>query len=440
MLPPARLYERKQEIMRKFVIKGNICYSKTSDELCIIENGYVVCENGICAGVYKELPECYAIFPFYDYTDKIIIPGFTDLHVHAPQYSFRGLGMDLELIGWLDTHTFVEEAKYSDLEYAGNAYNIFAGDLLNSATTRACVFGTIHPEATTLLMEKLDNTGIKAYVGKVNMDRNSPSNLCEKSPKQAFSDTEKWITGSMGFENVKPILTPRFIPTCSDGLMEKLSVLQQKYSLPVQSHLSENLGEIQWVKELCPGTAFYGEAYDRYGMFGNPLPSIMAHCVHSSKDELELMKKQNVFIAHCPESNTNLSSGIAPVRTFLDMGIKTGLGSDIAAGSSLSIFKAMAMAIQCSKLRWRLKDQSLAPLRIEEVFYLATKGGGGFFGKAGSFEQGYEFDAVVIDDSTLKHPQELNARERLERLVYLAEDRHIIAKFVSGRKLFEKNI
>lgn len=440
MLPPARLYERKQEIMRKFVIKGNICYSKTSDELCIIENGYVVCENGICAGVYKELPECYAIFPFYDYTDKIIIPGFTDLHVHAPQYSFRGLGMDLELIGWLDTHTFVEEAKYSDLEYADNAYSIFAGDLLNSATTRACVFGTIHPEATKLLMEKLDNTGIKAYVGKVNMDRNSPSNLCEKSPEQAFADTEKWITGSMGFENVKPILTPRFIPTCSDGLMEKLSALQQKYSLPVQSHLSENLGEIQWVKELCPGTAFYGEAYDRYGMFGKPLPSIMAHCVHSSKDELELMKKQNVFIAHCPESNTNLSSGIAPVRTFLDMGIKTGLGSDTAAGSSLSIFKAMAMAIQCSKLRWRLKDQSLAPLRIEEVFYLATKGGGEFFGKAGSFEQGYEFDAVVIDDSTLKHPQELNARERLERLVYLAEDRHIIAKFVSGRKLFEKNI
>ena len=426
--------------MRKFVIKGNICYSKTSDELCIIENGYVVCENGICAGVYKELPECYAIFPFYDYTDKIIIPGFTDLHVHAPQYSFRGLGMDLELIGWLDTHTFVEEAKYSDLEYADNAYNIFAEDLLNSATTRACVFGTIHPEATKLLMEKLDNTGIKAYVGKINMDRNSPSNLCEKNSEQAFADTEKWITGSMGFENVKPILTPRFIPTCSDGLMEKLSVLQQKYSLPVQSHLSENLGEIQWVKELCPGTAFYGEAYDRYGMFGKLLPSIMAHCVHSSKDELELMKKQNVFIAHCPESNTNLSSGIAPVRTFLDMGIKTGLGSDIAAGSSLSIFKAMAMAIQCSKLRWRLKDQSLAPLRIEEVFYLATKGGGEFFGKAGSFEQGYEFDAVVIDDSTLKHPQELNARERLERLVYLAEDRHIIAKFVSGRKLFEKNI
>lgn len=162
----------------------------------------------------------------------------------------------------------------------------------------------------------------------------------------------------------------------------------------------------------------------------------MAHCIHSGEEEIALMKKQNVFVAHCPESNTNLSSGIAPVRTYLELGIKTGLGSDIAAGSTLSIFKAMAMAIQCSKLRWRLTDQSLAPLNFEEAFYIASKGGGEFFGNAGSFEKGYEFDAVVIDDMSLKHPQELDVKERLERLVYLAEDRNITAKFVNGKKLF----
>lgn len=429
-----------KKLMRKFVIKGNICYSKSINELCITENGYVVCEDGICAGVYKELPECYGIFPFYDYTNHIIIPGFTDLHVHAPQYPFRGLGMDLELIGWLNTHTFAEEAKYSDIEYARKSYDIFVEDLVNSATTRACIFGTIHTQATTLLMEKLESSGIKAYVGKVNMDRNSPLYLQEKSAGQAFEDTEKWITRSLNYENVKPILTPRFIPTCSDELMEKLSILQKKYHLPVQSHLSENTGEIKWVKELCPDTSFYGEAYSKYGMFGNEYPAIMAHCVHSGGDETSLMKKQNVFIAHCPASNTNLSSGIAPVRAYLELGIKTGLGSDIAAGSSLSIFKAMAMAIQCSKLRWRLQDQSLAPLGISEAFYMATKGGGEFFGKAGSFEEGYEFDAVIIDDSTIKHPQKLNARERLERLVYLAEDKNIVAKFVNGKKLFEKTV
>ena len=335
--------------MKGFVIKGNICYSKSSNEICITSNGYAVCENGLCAGVYNKLPENYKNFPIYDYTDQIIIPGFTDLHVHAPQYAFRGLGMDLELISWLDVHAFTEEAKYNNIEYADKAYSIFTEDLLKSATTRACIFATIHAPATILLMEKLEASGIKAFVGKTNMDRNSPVYLCEENAAHTLCNTEKWIIDSGKFKNIKPILTPRFIPACSDELMENLSVLQKKYSLPVQSHLSENLGEIEWVKELCPDTKFYGEAYDKYGMFGNNCKTIMAHCIHSGEEEIALMKKQNVFVAHCPESNTNLSSGIAPVRTYLNLGIKTGLGSDIAAGSTLSIFKAMAMAIQCSK-------------------------------------------------------------------------------------------
>ncbi len=424
--------------MKRYVIKGNICYSRSSTQLCVAENSYVVCENGSCAGVYQTLPECYAAFPCYDYTDKLVIPGLTDLHVHAPQYPFRGLGMDLELIDWLNTHTFVEEAKYADMEYADQAYEIFADDLKNSATTRACIFATIHTQATSLLMEKLEQSGIKAYVGKVNMDRNSPAYLCEETPEQAAMDTEKWIAENSGYENIKPILTPRFIPVCSDELMQQLSNLQKKYHLPMQSHLSENLGEIEWVKKLCPDTSCYGAAYDKYGLFGNDCPTIMAHCVHSGPEEVKLMKEQNVFVAHCPESNANLSSGIAPVRTYLDLGIKTGLGSDIAAGSSLSIFKAMAMAIQCSKLRWRLTDQSLPPLKMEEAFYLATKGGGEFFGKVGSFEKGYEFDAVVIDDAIYRHPQPLSAKERLERLIYLAQDGCIVAKFAGGTKIFER--
>lgn len=421
--------------MKTYTIKGNICYSKTSNELCIVENGYVVCENGQCAGVFTELPEKYETFPCYNYENKLVIPGLIDLHVHAPQYPFRGLGMDLELIDWLNTHTFVEEAKYADLEYAEKAYDIFTESLLQSATTRACIFGTIHTESTLLLMEKLEHMGLKAYVGKVNMDRNSPEYLCEENAEQSAKDTEEWLFKSKSFENVKPILTPRFTPSCTDELLERLSDLQKKYNLPLQSHLSENLGEIEWVKELCPGTKFYGESYNRYGLFGNSCPTIMAHCVHSGEDEVEMMKAQNVFIAHCPESNTNLSSGVAPVKTYLNKGMKIGLGSDVAAGSSLSIFKAMAMAIQCSKLRWRLYDQSVTPLTVEEVFYLATKGGGEFFGKVGSFEEEYEFDAVVIDDSSIKQPQELSVKERLERLIYLAEDKNIVAKFVAGKKI-----
>ena len=421
--------------MSRHALKGNICYSKDKDNITVIENGYVVWEDNKCLGAFQELPEEYADVTCEDMGDKIIIPGLVDLHVHAPQYSFRGLGMDLELIDWLNTHTFVEEAKYKDMDYAEKAYDIFVEDMLHSATTRACVFGTIHTDATLLLMDKLEKAGVAAYVGKVNMARNSPEYLCEENSEVAAEATEKWILSCGDYENVKPILTPRFTPSCTDELMERLSKLQKKYDLPMQSHLSVNLGEIAWVKELCPSAKFYGDAYIQFDMFGNACQTIMAHCVHSTEEEIEMMKEQNVFIAHCPESNTNLSSGVAPIRAYLEKGMKVGLGSDIAAGSNLSIFKAMAMAIQCSKLKWRLEDQSLTPLKVEEAFYLATKGGGEFFGQVGSFEAGYEFDAVVMDDSTLRHPQELTVLERLERLIYLAEDRHMVDKYVAGKKL-----
>ena len=203
----------------------------------------------------------------------------------------------------------------------------------------------------------------------------------------------------------------------------------------MQSHLSENFGEIEWVKELCPGTHFYGEAYHQFQLFGGDCPTIMAHCVHSSEEELALMKKQGVYVAHCPQSNTNLSSGIAPARHYLEAGLHVGLGTDVAGGFSLSMFRAMADAIQVSKLRWRLIDQTQAPVTLEEAFYMATIGGGSFFGKVGSFEKGYEFDAMILDDSNIRHPQEISTRDRLERLVYLSDDRNLVGKYVQGRKV-----
>lgn len=425
--------------MSVYALKGNICYSETSDRLFTAENSYVICEDGICKGVVKELPEEYKHILCQDYGDGLIFPGMTDLHMHAPQYAFRALGMDLELLEWLNTYAFKAESEYADPEYARRAYQIFVEDLVASEIGRICLFGTIHSESTLILMELLEKAGIHAYVGKVNMDRNSPDYLCEESAEKSAADTEQWIQEALKrFEHVKPIITPRFTPSCTDELMEKIGKLQQKYGIPAQSHLSENLSEIEWVKELCPGTKCYGESYDRYGMFGGENPSIMAHCVHSDEYEMNLMKERGVFVAHCPQSNANLSSGIAPVRAYMQKGIPVGLGCDIAGGTGLSMFRNMSEAIQVSKLRWRLVDQSLAPLNIEEAFYLATKGGGAFFGKVGSFEAGYEFDALVIDDSTIRYPRKLDIRERLERLIYLAESKHIAAKYVAGRKVFEK--
>ena len=424
-------------MQKNFVVKGNIISSKNPSELAIHENAFLVCAEGLTAGIFPELPEEYASFPLYDYGKCLIIPGLVDLHVHAPQYTYRGLGMDKELLDWLQTYAFPEESRYEDPDYAERAYRIFVEKMRTNATTRACIFATAHVPATLLLMEMLEKSGLITYVGKVSMDRNAPAPLCEESPAVAAAAVEKWLKTSLKkYKNTKPMLTPRFIPSCTDDLLTSLGRFQKKYHVPVQSHLSENLSEIAWVRELCPYSSDYGEAYEHFGLFGGNAPTVMAHGVWPGKREFARIKERGVYIAHCPQSNTNIASGIAPVRQYLDAGIHIGLGSDVAGGSSDSIFRAMVDAIQVSKLRWRLVTQDDAPITLDEAFYMATAGGGEFFGKVGKFEEGYEFDAVVLDDENLPTPREFSTHERLERIVYLGDDRNIAAKFVAGRKLF----
>ena len=421
--------------MKSFVLKGQICTSASMDEIEITENGFLVVEDGVVRGVFRTLPERFRALPLRDHSGCLILPGMTDLHVHAPQFAFRGLGMDMELLEWLNTYTFPEEAKYRDLEYAHRAYENFVRHLLHSTTTRASIFATIHVPATLHLMELLEQSGLRTCVGKVNMNRSCPAYLREVSKNQAVRDTVAWIEAAQRFEKTKPILTPRFIPSCTDDLMYALGEIRKQYDLPVQSHLSENFSEIAWVQELCPRSKCYGDAYRQFGLFGGDHRCIMAHCVHSGELEQEMLRENGVFVAHSPESNTNLSSGVAPISKYLDNGLKVGLATDVAGGSHESLLRAMMHAIQASKLRWRLQDQSVPALSFDRAFYLATAGGGEFFGKVGAFREGYEADIVVLDDSTLDHPQELSVRARLERFVYLADERCIREKYVAGEKV-----
>ena len=428
---------------KSFVIKGNICQTKTLTELDLHANSFAVCVDGVSKGVFDNLPQEYADLPLYDYGDALIFPGMVDLHVHAPQYAFRGMCMDLELMDWLNRYTFPEEEKYENLEYAEKAYGMFVHALKSGATTRACVFATRHRYATELLMKLMEESGLISFVGKVNMDREASEALTEARADISAYTTFGWINAVKDkFTNTKPILTPRFIPCCTDKLMEELREIQMAYGIPVQSHLSESKGEIEFVKFLRPNDPFYGDSYNDYDLFGKnddintDVKTVMAHCVWSTEEEVELMRQNGVFVAHCPASNMNLTSGIAPIRKYLDKGLNVGLGSDIAGGHSDSIFRAITDTIQVSKMYFRMVDEAVKPLIFPEAFYLATKGGGAFFGNVGSFEEGYEFDAVVLDDSILSHPQPLNLAERMERAVYLGLDtKKITAKFIAGTKI-----
>jgi guanine deaminase len=338
----------------------------------------------------------------------------------------------MELLSWLEAYAFPEEARYADNGYAAYAYQIFADALRNSFTCRANIFATVHNSATGILAELIAQTGLFAYIGKVSMDRNCPAELDEGA--EAPAAAAAWVLEMQGrYQRVKPIISPRFIPSCSGPLLAALGQLAAQYGLPVQSHLSESEKEIEWVRRLEPQSRHYAGAYQRYGLLGGQ-PVVMAHCVRLSDAEKILLKKQGVFIAHCPQSNANLLAGAAPIRSFLQAGLKVGLATDMAGGAHISMLRAMQDAVTASKLRAALSGADEEPLSLLEAFYLASKGGGAFFGKAGSFEPGYAADVLVIDDEALS-PRGLTLGQRLERVIYLADERQLAAKYVAGEEI-----
>ena len=428
--------KRKQRIY-----KAHILFTKEKNHFEVLENGYVAVDaDGHVIGVADEVEsEKWKVesgdVEVVDFGDRLLIPAMNDLHVHASQYRNQGIAMDLELLPWLQNYTFPEEMHYADLGYAEKMYRRFVRDLWRFGTMRACVFATIHTESTRLLMHLFQEAGMGALVGKVAMNRNCPEGLSESV--EAMVQGYESLLETENDPLVRPIITPRFVPSCTPEMLRACGALADKYQLPVQSHLSENKDEIALVRTLEKESSCYGDAYNRYGLFGQT-PTVMAHCVWTEGEELELMKQHDVMVAHCPTSNLNVASGMAPIRQFLNEGLRVGLGSDISGGHDLNIFRMMVYAIQVSKMHYQQNhDQPF--LTLSEAFWIATKSAGSFFGRVGSFEPGYEFDALVIDDHDLNH-DDYSLLHRLERYIYLGDDRQIVHRFCRGREIVEPKL
>ena len=418
--------------MDSFVLQGNIVEAPSFGALKITEHGFLVVEDGRIAGVFSALPARFAPLRRIDYGDKLILQSLCDLHAHAPQYPMVGLGTDLPLLEWLERYAFPAEARFAEADYARTVSRRLARDLIRSGTTRVCLFSSLHREATLILMEELEKAGLTGYVGKVNMDRNGSAQL-QETTEESERETLLWLDACSRFTHIKPILTPRFTPSCTDELMAFLGRLAAERDLPVQSHLSENQQEIAWVRSLHPDCTRYWESYHKFGLWTDR--TLMAHCVHSDAQERAAMRRFGVTAVHCPDSNNALCSGIAPVRTLVQEGVRVALGSDVAGGGHLSMFDVAADAVRASKNRRILDQWQSGFLSEAEAWYLATSAGAAFFGAAPGFSPGAPLHALVLDDADLLAPHPLSVQERFQRCLYQRQDGAVCAVWSESRQL-----
>lgn len=419
--------------METTILKGTIISAPALGALTVTENGYLVAVDGIIRGVFSQLPQEFAACPVTDCGRDLIVQSFCDMHLHAPQYPMLGMGMDLPLLDWLAAYTFPTEARFADPVYAREVYRELARELVQGGTTRVAMFSSLHREATRILMEELERAGVTGFVGKVNMDRNGGADL-QETTEESVSQTLRWLDDCRDFSHIRPIITPRFTPSCTDGLMRALGNIAAERGLPIQSHLSENTGEIALVSELHPDCAQYWQTYQKFGLWNGR--TLMAHCVWSDERERKAMRDAGVTVVHCADSNQNITSGVAPVRAMLREGVKVVLGSDIAGGDRLNMFDVTAASIRASKARCILDGWQTEFLTVAEGWYLATSAGAEFFGEQPGFAPGNSLHAIVLRDDALPGAGSLSARERFERCVYRRQPDAVRAVYSAGRLVY----
>ena len=381
-----------------------------------------------------------------------LLPGFVDLHIHAPQFPQLGKALDVPLEVWLQKHTFPLEARYADSVYARNVYGRLVDTLLANGTTTAVYFGTTHVEATSILAEICLAKGQRALVGKVAMDDpdQCPDYYRDANAETALLETRQFIEAvrtmpGNGVGLVRPVITPRFIPSCTHDLLEGLGALTHETGCHVQTHCSESDWEHGFVLDRYGRTDSH--ALDDLGLLTRH--TVLAHGNFITPDDMALIKERGAGIAHCPLSNVYFSNAVFPLRRALEKGLRVGLGTDIAGGPSASLLDSCRSAVSSSRLLEDGVNPDLPPTerRVEQsridfrhAFYLATTGGGDVLDlPIGQFKPGYQFDAVLIDTEAPSAPIYIEDEEdalddRLQKIVMTATRANIDKTWVAGNE------
>ncbi|XP_037010938.2 guanine deaminase [Artibeus jamaicensis] len=374
---------------------------------------------------------------------EFFMPGLVDAHIHAPQYYFAGSHMDLQLLEWLTKYTFPTELKFKSIDFAEEVYTRVVRRTLKNGTTTACYFATIYTDSSLLLAEITDKFGQRAFVGKVNMDRNDTFPEYKETTEESIKETERFVSEMLqrNYPRVKPIVTPRFALSCSERLMSELGKIAKTHDLHIQSHLSENPDEVKAVENLYPSYKNYTDVYDKNGLLTNK--TVMAHGCYLSAEELDVLKERGASLSFCPNSNISIRSGFLNVVEVLKREVKVGLGTDVAGGYSPSVLNAIRTAMMTSNI-FLINKINTEGLTFEEVFRLATLGGSQALGldkDIGNFEVGKEFDALLINFKASDSPIDLFYGDLvgdvsgaiIQKFLYLGDDRNIEEVYVGGK-------
>lgn len=371
-----------------------------------------------------------------DLRGKLIVPGFIDTHIHYPQTEMIG-AFGEQLLEWLNQYTFPVESQYHCPDHAAQMSAFFLHQLLANGTTTALVFGTVHPQSVEALFSAAEQLNMRLIAGKVMMDRNAPAYLTE-TPQASYLETRALIERWHNRGRLSYALTPRFAPTSSPQLLEKVRQLRAEFpDTWLHTHLSENPQEIAWVKELFPDHNGYLDVYHQHQLTGKR--SVFAHCLHLDDHEWQCLHDTDSSIAFCPTSNLFLGSGLFNIKRCWQQGVRMGIGTDVGAGTTFNLLQTLGEAYKVGQLQ-RYK------LSACEAFYHATLGGAHALDldhAIGNFNPGKEADFVVLDPAVsalqqLRYANSKDIWEKLFVLMTLGDDRNIAQTWVNGQPVWQR--
>ncbi|MCT8161003.1 guanine deaminase [Pseudoruegeria sp. SHC-113] len=397
--------------------------------------GGVLIEGGriTAVGSGDDLRAGYPQAEVVDHGDHLLSAGFVDAHVHYPQTGMIA-SWGKRLIDWLNTYTFPEEGRFGDPTYAAEIAARYFDLMLAHGTTSCCSFTTVHPESVEAFFTEALQRNLRVVAGKTCMDRNAPDFLTD-TPQSAYDQSKALAEKWHGQGRLSYAITPRFSPTSTPEQLQALGALWgERPDLLMQTHLSEQTDEIDWVRGLFPERRDYLDTYEHFGLLREG--GLYGHAIHLTPREKARLKEMDAALIHCPTSNTFIGSGIFDMKGLTEGGHRIGLATDTGGGSSFSMLRTMAAAYEIGQLNG-------APLHAAQLWWLATQGSARALridNHIGNLAAGHEADIIVVDLASTPAISQRSTRaedfwEALFPTIMMGDDRAIRASYVAGKKV-----